>query len=174
MAFRSVNFWKNLSERWSVHVLLTHQRPGNQLVILRGVSREWYLFEKDRGNEETTVVVWSWVDIILRTCSCSLLRLSKQSYVGFHMARDEGRPLATSSLAVGRFGAKKGSLRSPRGRLVASLLLTQNKEKRRESFFQFLLWGRCQTEHTWTMCGLFCALCAEQDRELVLKRALVC
>ena len=131
MAFRSVNFWKNLSERWSVHVLLTHQRPGNQLVILRGVSREWYLFEKDRGNEETTVVVWSWVDIILRTCSCSLLRLSKQSYVGFHMARDEGRPLATSSLAVGRFGAKKGSLRSPRGRLVASLLLTQNKEKRR-------------------------------------------
>ena len=37
------------------------------------------------------------------------------------MARDEGRPLATSSLAVGRFAAKKGSLRSPRGRLVASL-----------------------------------------------------
>ena len=33
------------------------------------------------------------------------------------MARD----LATSSLAVGRFAAKKGSLRSPRGRLVASL-----------------------------------------------------
>ena len=30
-------------------------------------------------------------------------------------------PLATSSLAVGRFAAKKGSLRSPRGRLVASL-----------------------------------------------------
>lgn len=38
------------------------------------------------------------------------------------MARDEGRPLATSSLAVGRFAAKKGLLRSPRGRLVASLL----------------------------------------------------
>ena len=33
-----------------------------------------------------------------------------------------GTPLATSSLAVGRFAAKKGSLRSPRGRLVASLL----------------------------------------------------
>ena len=33
------------------------------------------------------------------------------------------RPLATSSLAVGRFAAKKGSLRSPRGRLVASLAL---------------------------------------------------
>ena len=31
------------------------------------------------------------------------------------------RPLATSSLAVGRFAAKKGSLRSPRGRLVVSL-----------------------------------------------------
>ena len=29
--------------------------------------------------------------------------------------------LATSSLAVGRFAAKQGSLRSPRGRLVASL-----------------------------------------------------
>ena len=37
------------------------------------------------------------------------------------MARDEGRPLATSSLAVGRSAAKQGSLRSPRGRLAASL-----------------------------------------------------
>ena len=37
------------------------------------------------------------------------------------MARDEGRPLATESLAVGRFAAKQGSLRSPRGRLAASL-----------------------------------------------------
>ena len=33
-------------------------------------------------------------------------RLSKKSFVGFHMARDEGRRLATSSLAVGRFAAK--------------------------------------------------------------------
>ena len=39
------------------------------------------------------------------------------------MARDEGRPLATSLLAVGRFAAKQGSLRSPRGRLVASIFL---------------------------------------------------
>ena len=39
-------------------------------------------------------------------------RLSKKSFVG---------PLATSSLAVGRFADKKGSLRSPIGRLVASL-----------------------------------------------------
>ena len=31
-------------------------------------------------------------------------------------------PLATSSLAVGRFAAKQGSLRSPRRRLVASLI----------------------------------------------------
>ena len=38
----------------------------------------------------------------------------KKSFVGFNMARDEGRPLATSSL--GR------PLRSPRGPLVASLL----------------------------------------------------
>ena len=37
------------------------------------------------------------------------------------MARGEGRPLATSSLAVGCFAVKKGSLHSPRGRLVASL-----------------------------------------------------
>ena len=37
------------------------------------------------------------------------------------MAQDEDRPLVTSSLAVGRFAAKQGSLRSPRGRLVASL-----------------------------------------------------
>ena len=37
------------------------------------------------------------------------------------MARDEGRPLATSSLAVGRLAAKQNSLRSARGRLVASL-----------------------------------------------------
>ena len=29
----------------------------------------------------------------------------------------------TSSLAVGRFAAKQGSLRSPRGRLVASLIV---------------------------------------------------
>ena len=44
------------------------------------------------------------------------------------MARDEGRSLATSSLAVGRFAAKKGSLRSPRGRrrLVASLRTFQH------------------------------------------------
>ena len=34
---------------------------------------------------------------------------------------ETSRPLATSSLAVGRFAAKQGSLRSPRGRLVASL-----------------------------------------------------
>jgi len=42
-------------------------------------------------------------------------RLSKKSVVGFHMAR------TTSSLAVARFGAKKGLFCSPRGRLVASL-----------------------------------------------------
>ena len=43
------------------------------------------------------------------------------------MARDEGRrPLATSSLAVGRFAAKKGSLRSPSGRLVASLQVCES------------------------------------------------
>ena len=36
---------------------------------------------------------------------CGLPRLSKMSFVGFHMARDEGRPLATSSLAVGSFAA---------------------------------------------------------------------
>ena len=43
------------------------------------------------------------------------------------MARDEGRrPLATSSLAVGRFAAKKGSLRSPSGRLVASLQVRES------------------------------------------------
>ena len=46
------------------------------------------------------------------------LRLSKKSFVGFHMARDE---LATSSLAVGRLAAKQGTFRSPKGRLVASL-----------------------------------------------------
>ena len=47
---------------------------------------------------------------------CSVVgRLSKKSFDGFHMAR------TTSSLAVGRFAAKKGSLRPPRGRLVASL-----------------------------------------------------
>ena len=40
-----------------------------------------------------------------------------------HQARqvEASRPLATSSLAVGRFAAKQGSPRSPRGRLVASL-----------------------------------------------------
>ena len=38
---------------------------------------------------------------------------------------ETSRPLATSSLAVGRFPAKQGSLRSPRSRLVASLLLPQ-------------------------------------------------
>ena len=39
-----------------------------------------------------------------------LLRLSKKSFVVFHMA-----------LAVDRFAASKSSLRSPRGRIVASL-----------------------------------------------------
>ena len=39
-------------------------------------------------------------------------------------ASETSRPLATSSLAVGRFAAKKGSLCSPRGRLVASLSLS--------------------------------------------------
>ena len=34
---------------------------------------------------------------------------------------EKSRPLATSSLAVGRFAAKQGLLRSPRGRLVAIL-----------------------------------------------------
>ena len=38
-------------------------------------------------------------------------------------ASETSRPLATSSLAVGRFAAKNGTLRSPRGRLVASLVL---------------------------------------------------
>ena len=38
---------------------------------------------------------------------------------------ETSRPLATSSLAVARFAAKQGSLRSPTGRLVASLLLPQ-------------------------------------------------
>ena len=40
----------------------------------------------------------------------------QKSFVGFRMAR-----VGTSSLVVGRFAAKRGSLRSPRGRLVASL-----------------------------------------------------
>ena len=57
---------------------------------------------------------------------CGLPRLSKKSFFGFHMAQDEGRPLATSSLAVGRFSAKKGSLRSTRGRIVASLRVTRS------------------------------------------------
>ena len=35
---------------------------------------------------------------------------------------ETNRPLETSSLAVGRFAATQGSLRSPRGRLVASLV----------------------------------------------------
>ena len=34
--------------------------------------------------------------------SCFFLRLSKKSFVAFHMARDEGRPLATSSLTASR------------------------------------------------------------------------
>ena len=36
------------------------------------------------------------------------------------------QPLVTSSLAVGRFAAKQGSLPSPRGRLAASLGILQN------------------------------------------------
>ena len=75
--------------------------------------------------------------------SLKLTRLSKKSFFGFHetwnpkcesrhspfLARnakgnpssETSRPLATSSLAVGRFAAKQGSPRSPRGRLVAGL-----------------------------------------------------
>ena len=40
-------------------------------------------------------------------------------------ASETTRPLATSSLAVGRFAAKKGSLGSPRGRIVANLQVLQ-------------------------------------------------
>ena len=42
--------------------------------------------------------------------------------------------LATSSLAVGRLAAKQGLLRSPRGRLVASLHLTV-KIARRSNYY---------------------------------------
>ena len=38
------------------------------------------------------------------------------------------RPLATSSLVVGHFAAKQGSLHSPRGRLVASLKFKRNAQ----------------------------------------------
>ena len=51
-------------------------------------------------------------------------RLSKKSFVGFHMDLSQ-----LSSLAVGRFAAKQGSLRSPRGRLVASLRETPASEE---------------------------------------------
>ena len=36
---------------------------------------------------------------------------------------ETSRPLATSSHVVGRFAAKRGSLRSPRGRFIASLTI---------------------------------------------------
>ena len=57
------------------------------------------------------------------------LRLSKKSFVGFHMARFHRARfhMAISYGAVGRFAAKKGSLRSPRGRLVATLGRAQVK-----------------------------------------------
>ena len=47
-----------------------------------------------------------------KTLRMRLNRLSKKSFVGFH------RATSTSSLAVGRFAAKRGSHRSSRGRLV--------------------------------------------------------
>ena len=58
-----------------------------------------------------------WINTRLKWFGSLAVRLSKTSFVGFHTAR----PLATSSLAVGRFAAKQGSFRAPRGRLVASL-----------------------------------------------------
>ena len=52
---------------------------------------------------------------------CLDFLLRRISYgAGRNPSIETSRPLATSSLAVGRFAAKKGSLRSPRGRLVAS------------------------------------------------------
>ena len=42
--------------------------------------------------------------------------------------------LATSSLAVGPFAAKTGSLRSPRGRLVASLDVVQRFQSKLNEF----------------------------------------
>ena len=58
-----------------------------------------------------------WINTRLKWFGSLAVRLSKKSFVGFHTAR----PLATSSPAVGRFAAKQGSFRAPRGRLVASL-----------------------------------------------------
>ena len=52
-----------------------------------------------------------------------------------------GRPRATSSLVVDRFAAKKGWLRSPRGRLVASLRAAQSREFSRLPQMKSLLAG---------------------------------
>ena len=64
-------------------------------------------------------------------------------------------PLATSSLAVGRFAAKKGSLRSPRGRLVAGLgerlVLRQTLDP---TFNPMLLVGRVSVDFSLTL-GFF-------------------
>ena len=46
---------------------------------------------------------------------------------------ETSRPLATLSLAVGRFASKQGSLRSPRGRLVASLRRLQRQPERKKA-----------------------------------------
>ena len=43
---------------------------------------------------------------------CCSIRLSKKSFVGFNMARDEGRPLGTSSLGRPLRGLAKRSKRS--------------------------------------------------------------
>ena len=72
---------------------------------------------------EGKLLILSMVGSTNKRYCCSCVRLWKMSFVGFHMARDEGRPLATSSPAVGRFAGKQASPRSPWGRLVASLLL---------------------------------------------------
>ena len=36
-----LTFVKKISQRGDLHVLLAQQRPGNELVVLGGVSREW-------------------------------------------------------------------------------------------------------------------------------------
>ena len=63
---------------------------------------------------------------------------------------ETSRPLATSSLAVGRFAAKQGSLRSPRGRLVASLQIQLSWFNWGKPILNFLP----ELHQLWTYCSL--------------------
>ena len=86
------------------------RRTGNSEICLK-------MTEQARGLTAVILQRYHWFPV-----KCLDFLLRRISYgAGRNPSIETSRPLATSTLAVGRFAAKKGSLRWSRSRLVASL-----------------------------------------------------